>query len=200
MTCHLGGGCSATAVRGGGAIATTLGFTPLEGLMMGTRSGSVDPGILIYLQRRRSLTVDELEHALNYSSGLLGVSGVSADLAEVERSVAQGNERAHLAFDIFADRVRSAVGALTVTMGGIDALVFTDRVGERSANLRAAVSDGLECLGLRLDHQLNSTCRPDTDIAATDSLARILVIHTSEELMIARETKRMLSSVFDASG
>jgi acetate kinase len=194
VTCHLGGGCSATAVRNGLPVATTMGFTPLAGLMMGTRSGSVDPGILIHLQRRHGLTVDELDHALNYRSGLLGASGVSADMAKIEAAANQGDQRAQLAFDIFADNVRSIIGAMTVTLGGIDALVFTDRIGEGSRTLRAAACDGLDCIGVRLDPQRNADCRPDTDVAAPASTARILVIHTREELMIAREVRRTLSS------
>ncbi len=142
VSCHLGGGCSATAVRGGVAIATTMGFTPMEGLMMGTRAGSVDPGILIYLLRSHGLTADEIDDALNCRSGLLGVSGVSADLAKVADSAEQGNHRARLAFDMFADRVRSAIGSLAVAMGGVDVLIFTDRVGENSAILRAAACEG----------------------------------------------------------
>ncbi len=151
VSCHLGGGCSAAAVQGGAAVATTMGFTTLEGLMMGTRAGSINPGILLHLQRRRGLTVDEIDHALHHRSGLLGVSGVSPDLAEIEEAMRQGNPQARLAFEVFADRVRSAVGSLAVTMGGVDALIFTDRIGEGSPALRAAVCDGLECLGLRLD-------------------------------------------------
>jgi acetate kinase len=193
VTCHLGGGCSATAVRGGNAVATTMGFTPLAGLMMGTRSGSVDPGILIHLQRQCGLTVDDLDDALNHRSGLLGVSGISPDIAAVEAAAGQGNERARLAFHVFADTVRSAIGALAVTLGGVDALVFTDRVGEGSPALRAAACEGLECVGLRLDAQRNATCRPDADVATPDSPGRILVIHTLEELMIARETRRVLN-------
>jgi len=193
VTCHLGGGCSATAVRDGLPVVTTTGFTPLAGLMMGTRVGSVDPGILIHLQRRYGLTVDEIDHAMNYRSGLLGVSGVSPDMAQVEAAAGHGNERARLAFDIFADNVRSIIGALTVTMGGIDALVFTDRVGEGSSAVRAAVCEGLECVGPRLDAQRNAACRPDADVATAGSPARILVIHTREELMIAREVRRTLN-------
>ena len=193
VTCHLGGGCSATAVRGGAPIMTTMGFTPLAGLTMGTRSGSVDPGVLIHLQRRCGLTVDDLDDALHHRSGLSGLSGISADMATVEAAASQGNTRAQLAFDVFADTVRSAIGALTVTLGAIDALVFTDRVGEGSPALRAAVGEGLECIGLRLDAQRNATCHPDADVAAADSPGRILVIHTLEELMIARETRRVLN-------
>ena len=192
VTCHLGGGCSATAVRGGEPVTTTMGFTPLDGLMMGTRSGSVDPGMLIYLLRHCGLTVDDLDDALTHRSGLFGVSGVSSDLAQIEAAASQGNQRAQLAFEIFADRVRSAIGALAVTMGGLDALVFTDRIGENSPAMRAAVCDGLECLQVRLDSQRNATCRPDSDIATDASAARILVIHTREELMIAREARRVL--------
>ncbi|HUI07507.1 MAG TPA: acetate/propionate family kinase [Verrucomicrobiae bacterium] len=193
VTCHLGGGCSATAVRGGAPVMTTMGFTPLAGLMMGTRSGSVDPGVLIHLQRRCGLTVDDIDDVLNHQSGLAGLSGISADMAAVEAAANQGNERAQLAFDIFADAVRSTIGALAVTLGGVDALIFTDRVGEGSPALRAAACEGLECIGLRLDAQRNATCRPDADVAATDSPGRILVIHTLEELMIARETRRVLN-------
>jgi acetate kinase len=191
VSCHLGGGCSAAAIQGGVAIATTMGFTPMEGLMMGTRCGSIDPGILLYLQRRCGLTAAQIDDALNYHSGLLGVSGVSPDLSKIEVAADQGNPRARLAMEMFADRVRSAIGSLAVTMGGVDVLIFTDRVGETSAALRAAACVGLECLGLQLDGTGNAACRPDADIAATQSSARILVIHTREELMIAREAWRV---------
>lgn len=194
ISCHLGGGCSAAAIRGGVAVATTLGFSPLDGLMMGTRPGSVDPGILLHLQREQGLTLEELDHALNYSSGLLGVSGVSPDLAHVETAAGQGNERARLAFDMFADRVRSAVGAFAATLGGVDALTFTDRIGERSAVLRAAACEGLEFMGLRLDPARNADPEPDADVASPDSPARIFVIHTQEELVVARETCRVAAN------
>jgi acetate kinase len=195
VSCHLGGGCSATAVRGGIAIATTTGFSPLDGLMMGTRCGSVDPGILIHLQRRHGLTIEELDQALNYSSGLLGVSGVSPNLAQVERAATRGNERARLAFDMFAEQVRGAIAALAAALGGLDALVFTDRVGEGSSSLRAAACAGMDFIGLRLDPERNRQPRPDTDIATPDSPARILVIHTREELMVAREARRVLGQL-----
>ncbi len=189
VICHLGNGCSATAVRDGKAVATTMGFTPLEGLMMGTRSGSVDPGILIYVQRRRGLSVDQTDQALNHESGLLGVSGVSSDYRQVETAAQAGQERARLALEIFADRVRATIGALAVGLGGVDALVFTAGIGEHSAGLREAACQGLQCLGLRLDPQRNATCRPDADIAMPDSSGRILVVQTREELMIAREAR-----------
>ena len=193
VTCHLGNGCSATATRDGIAVATTMGFTPMDGLMMGTRAGSVDPGILLYVQKHRGLTPAELEQLLNHGAGLKGVSGVSSDYRQVEIAARAGNERARLALEIYAVRVRQAVGSLAVTLGGVDALVFTAGVGEHSAALRAAACDGLECLGLRLDPRKNLACEPDTDIAADDAAGRILVIHTREELMIAREVRRVVS-------
>jgi acetate kinase len=191
VSCHLGGGCSAAAVQGGAPVATTMGFSTLEGLMMGTRPGSIDPGILLHLLRSRGLTLDEIDDALHHRSGLLGVSGVSQDLAEIEEAIRQGNPQARLAFEVFADRVRSAVGSLAVTMGGVDVLIFTDRIGEGSPALRAAVCDGLECLGLRLDPARNAACPADADLASAASPARILLIHTREELMIAREACRV---------
>lgn len=190
VTCHLGGGCSATAVRNGQPVATTMGFSPLEGLMMGSRSGSVDPGLLLYLQRECGLTVAQIDHALNYESGLVAVSGLSADLAAIEAEARGGNERAQLAFDMFTDRVRGAIGALAVTMGGLDALIFTDRIGENSAAFRAAVCPGLECLGVQLDPERNRTCQPDCDLAVPEAPVRLLVIRTREEAMIAREAWR----------
>ncbi|MGA2243823.1 MAG: acetate/propionate family kinase [Verrucomicrobiota bacterium] len=193
VICHLGGGCSATAVRDGAAVATTMGFTPLDGLMMGTRPGSLDPGILLALQREHGLSLEQIVSDLNSSSGLLGVSGVSSDFADIEKAAAQGDQRSVLATEMFADRVRHAIGGLAVTLGAVDALVFTDRVGE-SPGLRAAVCSGLEILGLQLDRQLNERCHPDADIATPDSRARILVIRTREELMIAREAFRVLTT------
>jgi acetate kinase len=193
ISCHLGGGCSATAIRGGVPIATTSGFSPLAGLMMGTRCGTIDPGILLQLEKLQCLTPKELNRALNHFSGLLGISGISADLAQIEVAADQGNKRARLAFDMFVDRVRSAIGAMAAALGGIDALIFTDRIGERSAAFRLAACDGLQFMGLRLDAERNAAPRPDADIATPDSPARILVIHTEEELMVAREAQRVAS-------
>lgn len=191
VSCHLGNGCSATAVRDGQAVATTMGYTPLEGLMMGTRSGSVDPGILVEVQRRHGLSAEDVDRALNRGSGLLGVSGVSSDFRQVEAAALGGHERSRLALDLYADRVRAAIGSLAVTLGGIDVLVFTAGVGENSAPLRAAVCDGLACLGLRLDPERNAACRPDADVAAADAPGRVLVVHTREEQLIAREVRRV---------
>ena len=192
VSCHLGGGCSATAIRGGVAVAMTSGFSPLDGLMMGTRCGSIDPGILLHAQQQQGLTRQELNRALNYSAGLLGVSGVSADLAQIEAAAAQGNERARLAFDMFADQVRGAIASLAATLGGVDVLTFTDRIGEGSAALRRAVCEGLQFMGIKLDPQRNAVARADADVATVDSSVRVMVIHTEEELMVARETCRVL--------
>ncbi len=194
VICHLGNGCSASAVRGGQAVDTTMGFTPMEGLMMGTRAGSVDAGILLYLLRTHRLDAAALDRALNQESGLLGVTGLSPDFRQVEEAAKEGNELARLALTIYANRIRSAIGALTVTLGGLDALVFTAGVGENSASLRSEVCRGLECLGVHLDTDRNQTVHPDADVAKANSAVRILVMHTREELLIAREIRRLTLS------
>ena len=192
VICHLGQGSSATAVRHGLALTNTMGFTPLEGLMMGTRSGTVDPGVLIYVQREHGLSVAELDEVLHKKSGLLGLSGFSSDFRQVEAAAREGNRRAQTALDVYAYRARATIGALTVSLGGIDALVFTGGIGENSIWLRSEVSKGLEVLGVHLDRQRNAECRPDSDVATSDSPARILLIHTREDLMIAREARRLV--------
>jgi acetate kinase len=191
VICHLGQGSSATAVADGVAVTNTMGFTPLEGFMMGTRSGTVDPGILIYAQREKGLSVEELDEVLHHKSGLLGISGVSSDFRRVELAAREGHARARLALDVYAYRVRTMIGALVVTLGGLDGLVFTGGIGENSSWLRAEVCRGLECVGVRLDPDKNVSQKPDTDVAAADSAARVLLIHTREDLMIAREARRM---------
>ncbi len=194
VICHLGNGCSATAVRDGKAVATSMGFTPMEGLMMGTRCGSVDPGILLHVFRKCGLEAEQLDQALNHASGLLGVSGVSSDFRQVEAAAEKGDERARLALDIYADRVRSTIGALTVTLGGIDALVFTAGVGEHARKLRATVCVGLDCLNLHLDGPRNESCEADNDVATPESPGRILILHTEEERLIARDARRLAQS------
>ncbi len=193
VICHLGSGCSAAAVLHGRCIDTTMGFTPLDGLMMATRCGALDPGILLHLQLQRGLTPKELEKSLHRESGLLGVSGVSGDMREVLDAARAGNERARLALQMYVHRVRQAVGALTATLGGIDALVFTAGVGENSADVRALSCQGLECLGVRIDEDANAACQPDADIARTDSAARVLVIATREDLTMLDEVQKVLA-------
>ena len=187
VICHLGHGCSASAVRDGKCVDTTMGFTPLDGLMMATRSGAVDPSIVLHVQERHGLTPAQVETALNRESGLLGVSGISADMRQILAAAKAGNDQARLALGIYTHRVRQAIGALAVTMGGVDALVFTAGVGEHSAEVRASICVGLECLGLNLDAQANAACWPDADIAEKQSSGRILVIATREDLTMLRD-------------
>jgi acetate kinase len=189
---HLGNGASVSAVRHGICVDTSMGFTPLEGLMMGTRSGSIDPGILVYLLREKGLNADQVDHALNYESGLLGVSGISSDLRQVLAAMPQQAD-ARLAVDVYVHRIRQTVGAMAATLGGVDALVFTAGVGEHAAAIRAQVCENLGYLGLALDRTANEGCQPDADIALPASTGRILVIATREDVTIVRETRRLLT-------
>jgi acetate kinase len=196
VTCHLGNGCSLAAIREGRSVDTTMGFTPLEGLMMGTRSGSVDPGILTYLMRQRQFSGEQLDEVLNQKSGLLGVSGISSDMRQILAAAKNGDEparmaRAKLAFDMYVHRLRQGMGAMIAVLGGVDALVFTAGVGENSPDVRAAVCDNFAFLGLRLDQGKNAQApmdgHLDIDISARDATVRVLVIRAQEDWMIARE-------------
>ena len=192
VTCHLGNGCSLAAVQAGRSIDTTMGFTPLDGLMMGTRSGAVDPGILTYLMRQGRLDGTEIDHVLNKQSGLLGISGVSGDMREITAAVRQGHERARLAFDIYVHRLRSCIGSMAAVLGGLDALVFTGGVGENSPEVRAGACATLEFLGVHLDLERNAHPVLDTDIAADDSPVRVLVIRAQEDWAIAAECWKLI--------
>jgi len=187
VTCHLGAGCSLAAISDGRSLDTTMGFTPLEGLMMGARSGSVDPGILTYLMRQGQLQPHEIDDLLNQKSGLLGVSGISGDMRAILAGMKQGHTRAKLAFDIYAHRLRAGIGAMVAVLGGIDALVFTAGVGENSPEVRSAACGKFEFLGLELDEAANARSSVDEDISAPDSRVRILVIRAQEEWAIAGE-------------
>jgi len=193
ISCHLGNGCSLAAVRGGQSIDTTMGFTPLDGLMMGTRSGSVDPGILTYLMREKKLDGKALDEILNSKSGLLGISGISADMREIIAAMQSGNQRAQLAFDIFVHRLCAGVGAMLAALGGADAIIFTAGIGENSPEVRAATCGNLSFLGLELDSAKNSAKPADIDIATPDSAVRILVIHAQEDWAIALECWKLSS-------
>lgn len=190
ITCHLGNGASLAAVRAGQSIDTTMGFTPLEGLMMGSRSGSLDPGILVHLMRQGH-TADQLDDLLNRQSGLLGVSGLSADMREILAAIESGHERARLAFDVYAHRLVREMGGMLAVLGGVDALVFTGGVGENCPPLREAAARQFAFLGLKLDSAKNAAPHPDQDVAAADSAVRVLVIHAEEEWEIARECWRL---------
>ena len=194
VICHLGNGCSASAVRGGKPIHTSMSFTPLDGLMMGTRSGSVDPGVLLYLLKEGKIDRDGIDDALNHHSGLIGVAGVSSDYQKVEQAADQGDDQAKLALAIYASSVRATIGAMAATLGGLDALVFAAGVGEHSDSLRATVCQDLGFMGIQLDPVLNEHGLVDADIAAATSPVSVLVIHTEEELMIAREVRRIVGS------
>ncbi|MEG4506235.1 acetate kinase [Microcoleus sp. F6_B4] len=187
ISCHLGNGCSLAAIRGGWSVDTTMGFTPLDGLMMGSRSGSIDPGILIHLLKQSDFTAEKLDSILNRNSGLKGISGVSSDLRQIGDAIDQGNQRAQLALDIYIHRLRAGIGAMLASLGGLDALIFTAGVGENSAVVRAAACEAFAFIGLKLDGEKNQQSPIDRDIAAVDSAVRILVIHTQEDWEIARE-------------
>jgi acetate kinase len=191
INCHLGNGCSLVAIREGRSVDTTMGFTPLDGLMMGTRSGAVDPGILIHLLRQRDYTVDRLDDLLNHRSGLLGISGVSNDLREIVTAIADGNDRAQLALDIYIHRLRSGIGSMLASLGGLDALIFTAGVGENSPSIRSRVVESFKFLGIEIDEQINQNSPRDRDISTPNSAVRVLVIHTQEDWAIAQECWRL---------
>ncbi|NQE33282.1 acetate kinase [Microcoleus asticus] len=193
ISCHLGNGCSLAAIRGGVSVDTTMGFTPVEGLMMGSRSGSIDPGIIIHLLRRSDLTSEKLDNILNRNSGLKGISGVSSDMRQIGDAIAQGNERAQLALDIYIHRLRAGIGAMLASLGGLDALIFTAGVGENSPVVRGAACEAFGFIGLKLDGEKNQHSPVDEDIATVDSAARVLVIHTQEDWEIARECWKLYS-------
>lgn len=194
VTCHLGNGCSLAAVSGGRSVDTTMGFTPLEGLMMGTRSGSIDPAIVTYLMRERKLTADQIDDLLNKKSGLLGISGLSSDMREIVAQMNGGNTRAKLAFDIFVHRLQTGIGSMVAALGGIDALVFTGGIGENSSEVRAAACANLEFLGVILDQETNRSPERDSSISATRSPVPVFVIHAEEDWSIARACWRLLQS------
>jgi acetate kinase len=194
VICHLGNGCSVAAIQHGKSIDTSMGFTPLDGLMMGTRSGSVDPGILTYLMREQQLTAQSLDDLLNKKSGLLGISGISGDMRQIVSAMNERNDRAKLAFDIFVHRLRSGIGAMIATLGGLDALVFTAGIGENSAELRQAACTNFNFLGLQLDPAKNASPRADRDISMPFTPVRVLVVQAQEDWAIAREAWRLASN------
>ena len=198
VTCHLGNGCSLAAVSGGRSIDTTMGFTPLEGLMMGTRSGSIDPAIVTYLMRERHLSADQIDDLLNKGSGLLGISGLSSDMREIVARMKEGNSRAKLSFDIFIHRLQTGIGSMVAALGGLDALVFTAGIGENSPDVRAAACANLEFLGVTVDQAKNRSAQQDANIAATSSRMPVYVIHAEEDWSIARECRRLLQSKGEA--
>jgi acetate kinase len=195
VSCHLGNGASICAINHGRSVDTTMGFTPLEGLIMGTRCGDLDPGVLAFLEREENLTALKSEEVLNKKSGLLGLSGVSSDMREVLRAADQGNQRALVALKAYCYRIRKYIGAYVASMGGIDTVIFTGGVGQGSAVVRALALQGLECMGIKLDDERNNEASGDeiSRISTNDSKVTVLVVPTDEERMMAREALRALS-------
>jgi acetate kinase len=193
VTCHLGAGASLTAVLGGRSVDTTMGFTPLEGLVMATRSGSVDPGLLLWLMQRKGLSTAELGEGLEHASGLTGLAG-TGDMRKVLARAEGGDEQARLALDVYLHRLRAGIGAMTTALGGIDALVFTGGVGERAPAVRAAAVEGLDYLGIYLDPERNLSADGDADLSASHASARVLLIHAREDLEIARQVRAALGA------
>lgn len=192
VVCHLGGGCSVTAVRDGKSADTTMGFTPLEGVVMATRSGSVDPGLPLYLLRH-GLSVDEIERGLEQESGLLGLSELSPHVQELEAAMGAGHEQALLALTIYTRRIAQAVASMAVPLGGLDALVFTGGVGEHSFWVRERVCAELGFLGVELDAEENVRLRGEGEIAAADSSPRVAVVESREDVVIARAARRLVA-------
>jgi len=191
VTCHLGAGASLAAVLHGRSVDTTMGFTPLEGLVMATRSGSVDPGLVLWLQEHAGMPAAELAATLEHRSGLLGLAG-TADMRAILASAEAGDPGAALALDVYVHRLRAAIAAMAASMNGMDGLVFTGGVGENAPTVRKLAAQGLAFLGVELDNERNLSARPDIDISAEDSSVRTLVITAREDLQIAREVRQVL--------
>lgn len=192
ITCHLGNGSSICAVKNGKSIDTSMGFTPLEGLAMGTRCGDLDPAILPFLMEKENLSTDEINTLINKKSGVLGISGVSSDFRDIEAARDEGNKRAKLALDIFEKRVRGYIGSYMTELDHVDAIVFTAGVGENSIEMRESIVNGLKSLGIKIDPERNNVRGEDKLISADDSSIKFFVIPTNEELMIARDTKELV--------
>ncbi len=192
ITCHLGNGASVCAVKGGKSIDTSMGFTPLEGLAMGTRSGNVDPAIIPFVMEKEGLSLDEVNNLLNKKSGVLGISGVSSDFRDIEEAMEEGNERAKLALEVFTNKVKKYIGAYAALMCNVDALVFTAGIGENSISIREQICEGLECIDIKIDKELNKVRGKETIVSKDLNSTAILVIPTNEELMIARDTLELV--------
>lgn len=196
VTCHLGNGSSIAAVKGGKCIDTSMGLTPLEGVPMGTRCGDIDPAIVLYLMKKLNLNVNEMDAYLNKKSGVLGISGVSSDMRDIEATAKQGNERAELALATLAYKVKKYIGAYVAAMDGVDAIVFTAGVGENAANIRERIISGLGYLGVVPDYELNSNCPrgQNVEISKPESSVKVFVIPTDEEMMIATQTAELVKA------
>ena len=192
ISCHLGNGSSVTAIDGGKSVDTSMGFTPLAGVLMGTRSGDLDAGIIQYLMERHGYTIEEMLNILNKKSGVQGISGISSDFRDLESAFKEGIERAGLAVDMFNYGVKKLIGSYAAAMGGVDAIVFTAGVGENSASQRMAIASGLQFMGVKMDPEANKVRGKEAVISAPDSKVKVLLIPTNEELMIAMDTMNLV--------
>lgn len=195
ITVHLGNGASITAVKNGKSYDTSMGLTPLEGLVMGTRSGDIDPAVVFTLGRLHNISYEDMDTLLNKQSGLLGVSGVSSDMRDVEQAAKEGNKRAQLALDMFHNRVKKYIGSYMALLGHVDAISFAGGIGENSDETREHILTGLENLGIVFDKSLNDGAREEKEITGKDSKVRLFIIPTNEELMIARETQNIVENL-----
>lgn len=193
ITCHLGNGASISAVKNGKSVDTSMGFTPLEGLVMGTRAGDMDPAIVTFLQEKENLTAAQVNDLMNKKSGVLGISKLSSDFRDIEEAAAAGNKNAQLALDIYNYRVKKYIGAYMAAMNGADVIVFTAGLGENSDVVRETICKDMEFFGIKIDPQKNKVRGKLTDISAEDSKVKVLIVPTNEELMIARDTKTLLN-------
>ncbi|NLD16052.1 MAG: acetate kinase [Tissierellia bacterium] len=191
IVCHLGNGSSISAVKDGKCIDTSMGFTPLEGLTMGTRCGDIDPAIIPFIGKKENLTYDEMDNLMNKKSGVLGISGISSDFRDLEDAASQGNYRAQLALDIFASKVIKYIGQYMTEFDYIDGIAFTAGVGENSADMRKQIIDGLKIFGIKIDEEKNNIRGIEAIVSTDDSTAKVFVIPTNEELMIARDTYQL---------
>ncbi len=195
ITCHLGNGASLAAVKHGKSVDTSMGFTPLEGLVMGTRCGEIDPAIIPFLMKKEGMSPEQIDNYLNKKSGVLGLSGISSDFRDIEDAAKQGNERAQLALDVFAYKVRKYIGGYVAAMGGVDAIVFTAGLGENSIAMRDKICNGLEYLGTRIDPVKNNVRGKAAEISVDGAKVKIFVVPTNEELVIARDTQEICQNL-----
>jgi len=194
ITCHLGNGCSMAAISGGVSIDTTMGFTPLEGLLMGTRSGDMDPSVILYIMAKEELSSSEANALLNKHSGLMGISGISSDMRDVLEGARDGEKQAIVAFDVFCYRIKKYIGAYVAALGGIDAIIYTGGIGENSSEVRSSSLSGLSPIGITIDDEMNMSARKEKKITKDDSPVAVFVIPTNEELMIAYDTMEIVKS------
>ena len=196
ISCHLGNGASVAAIKHGKSVDTSMGFTPVDGLMMGTRSGAIDPGVLLFLAEKEGLSIQDVNNVINKKSGVLGISQISSDMRDLEIAAEKGDKKAELAIKMYAYRVRKFIGAYAAVMGGVDYIIFTGGIGENDHSVRKYVCEGLEFLGVQFDVEKNHKLRgKDTELTKPGSTTKVFLITTNEELVIATDTKRIVSEL-----